>query len=288
MNVKRKRLTKRNLVTFGTALGSGFLMAFSNNIFMEESNILPAGFMGIATLVSLVGKLFSLNISTAIVLTCINLPVALFCLKTISKRFVFFSVIQIVSCSFLLHFLPVYAIFDQTILNVIFGGCIYGFGIALALRGGASTGGTDFIALYVSNKTGREIWMGVFAFNCILIAIFGAIFGWDKAGYSIIFQFVSTRMITTFHTRYKRVMMQIFTKKPEEVVRDYIAAFPHGITEIEGTGGYTGEKTALLVSVTSSYELPEAIEVCKKADPEVIINVTNTDQYIGKFKQPKI
>ena len=174
------------------------------------------------------------------------------------------------------------------ILNVIFGGCIYGFGIALALRGGASTGGTDFIALYVSNKTGREIWMGVFAFNCILIAIFGAIFGWDKAGYSIIFQFVSTRMITTFHTRYKRVMMQIFTKKPEEVVRDYIAAFPHGITEIEGTGGYTGEKTALLVSVTSSYELPEAIEVCKKADPEVIINVTNTDQYIGKFKQPKI
>ena len=182
MNVKRKRLTKRNLVTLGAALGSGFLMAFSNNIFMEESNILPAGFMGIATLVSMVGKLFSLNISTAIVLTCINLPVALFCLKTISKRFVFFSVIQIVSCSFLLHFLPVYAIFDQMILNVIFGGCIYGFGIALALRGGASTGGTDFIALYVSNKTGREIWMGVFAFNCILIAIFGAIFGWDKAG----------------------------------------------------------------------------------------------------------
>ena len=87
---------------------------------------------------------------------CINFPVALFCAKNISKRFVFFSLLQIVLLSLFLRLIPIYPIFDQPILNVVFGGCVYGFSTALALRGGASTGGTDFIALYVSNKTGKD------------------------------------------------------------------------------------------------------------------------------------
>lgn len=33
--------------------------------------------------------------------------------------------------------------------------------IVLALKAGASSGGTDFIALYFANKNGREIWMQV-------------------------------------------------------------------------------------------------------------------------------
>ena len=38
----------------------------------------------------------------------------------------------------------------------------------IALKGNASSGGTDFIALYVSNKTGRSIWGQVFIGNCVL------------------------------------------------------------------------------------------------------------------------
>ena len=83
--------------------------------------------------------------------------------------------------------------------------------IVLALKAGASSGGTDFIALYFANKNGREIWMQVFAFNAMILCVFGVIFGFDKAGYSILFQFISTKTISTFHTRYKRVMLHIYT-----------------------------------------------------------------------------
>ena len=55
--------------------------------------------------------------------------------------------------------------------------------IVLALKAGASSGGTDFIALYFANKNGREIWMQVFVFNAMILCIFGCIFGFDKAGY---------------------------------------------------------------------------------------------------------
>ena len=52
------------------------------------------------------------------------------------------------------HYTP---LFDDLTLNVIFGGVLYGLSVVLSLKGNASTGGTDFIALYVSNKTGKSI-----------------------------------------------------------------------------------------------------------------------------------
>lgn len=279
---------KRNLITLASVIGSSALMAFSMNIFMGEASLLPAGFMGVAKLVNMFGSKMGVYIDTSLVLFCINLPVALFSAKKISKRFVFFSLLQVFLLSGFTRLIPTMPIFDEPVLNVIFGGCVYGFSIALALRGGASTGGTDFIALYVSHKTGKEIWMEVFVFNCVLLAIFGYSFGWEHAGYSIIFQYISTHMITTFHNRYKLEMMQIFTKNPDTVVDEYLKHFQHGITVLNGTGGYTGEDTAMLMSITSSYELHDAIEVITSADPDAIINVTKTSQFIGKFAQPKI
>ena len=279
---------KRNLITLASVIGSSALMAFSMNIFMGEASLLPAGFMGVAKLVNMFGSKMGVYIDTSLVLFCINLPVALFSAKKISKRFVFFSLLQVFLLSGFTRIIPTMPIFDEPVLNVIFGGCVYGFSIALALRGGASTGGTDFIALYVSHKTGKEIWMEVFVFNCVLLAIFGYSFGWEHAGYSIIFQYISTHMITTFHNRYKLEMMQIFTKNPDTVVNEYLKHFQHGITVLNGTGGYTGEDTAMLMSITSSYELHDAIEVITSADPDAIINVTKTSQFIGKFAQPKI
>ena len=284
----KKVFNKRNLITLASVIGSSALMAFSMNIFMGEASLLPAGFMGVAKIVNLLGARFGRVIDTSLVLFCINIPVALFSAKKISKRFVFFSLLQVFLLSGFTRIIPTVPIFDVPVLNVIFGGCAYGFAIAIALRGGASTGGTDFIALYVSHKTGKEIWMEVFIFNCVLLAIFGYLFGWENAGYSIIFQYISTHMITTFHNRYKLEMMQIFTKNPDIVVEEYLKHFQHGITVLNGTGGYTGEDTAMLMSVTSSYELQEAIEVITKADPDAIINVTKTSQFIGKFAQPKL
>lgn len=107
-------------------------------------------------------------------------------------------------------------------LNVIFGGFLYGLCIAIALRGNASTGGTDFIALYVSNKTGRSIWEYVFAGNVVILCIFGYMFGWLYAGYSILFQFISTKTISAFHHRYERVTLQITTAHAEEIMKAYI------------------------------------------------------------------
>ena len=278
-----KKIKKRDLISFACVFCSSLIMAATTKTFVRPAHLLSGGFMGIALLVDMIADLFGKSIPTAFTLVVLNVPVALICAKKISKRFVFFSLLQVFLTSFLLQIIPNYPLFDEQVLNVVFGGYIWGMSIVLALKAGASSGGTDFIALYFANKNGREIWMQVFAFNAMILCVFGVVFGFDKAGYSILFQFISTKTISTFHTRYKRVMLHIYTVKKDEVVDTYLEKFHHGITALDGYGGYSHHPVSYLTAIVSSYEVGDVLEVLKETDPKIIVSVTKVENFIGRF-----
>ena len=278
-----KKIKKRDLISFACVFCSSLIMAATTKTFVRPAHLLSGGFMGIALLVDMIADLFGKSIPTAFTLVVLNVPVALICAKKISKRFVFFSLLQVFLTSFLLQIIPNYPLFDEQVLNVVFGGYIWGMSIVLALKAGASSGGTDFIALYFANKNGREIWMQVFAFNAMILCVFGVIFGFDKAGYSILFQFISTKTISTFHTRYKRVMLHIYTVKKDEVETRYLEKFHHGITALDGYGGYSHHPVSYLTAIVSSYEVGDVLEALKETDPKIIVSVTKVENFIGRF-----
>ena len=278
-----KKIKKRDLISFACVFCSSLIMAATTKTFVRPAHLLSGGFMGIALLVDMIADLFGKSIPTAFTLVVLNVPVALICAKKISKRFVFFSLLQDILTSILLQIIPNYPLFDEQVLNVVFGGYIWGMSIVLALKAGASSGGTDFIALYFANKNGREIWMQVFAFNAMILCVFGVIFGFDKAGYSILFQFISTKTISTFHTRYKRVMLHIYTVKKDEVVDTYLEKFHHGITALDGYGGYSHHPVSYLTAIVSSYEVGDVLEALKETDPKIIVSVTKVENFIGRF-----
>lgn len=273
----------RNIMTAVAVFGSALLQTYVIQAFIRPAGLLSGGFTGIAILIDRVTSLFGINISTSLGMIVLNLPVAWACSKSISKRFTFFSLLQVLLASTFLRIFHFNPIFDDSILNVIYGGVLYGFAIVLALRGNASTGGTDFIALYVSNKTGNSIWTHVFVGNVILLCIFGAIFGWDYAGYSILFQFVSTKVISTFHHRYERVTLQITTEKGPELAGKYVRDFRHGISCVDAVGGYSRKKMYLLHTVVSSYEVEDIIALFHEVDDHVIVNMFKTQQFYGRF-----
>ncbi len=213
----------------------------------------------------------------------LNIPVAILCSKSISRRFTFFSLVQVFFASFFLRVLDFEPLFDDVLLNVIFGGFLYGIMTVIALKGNASTGGVDFVALYISNRRGKSIWSYVFVFNATLITIFGFMFGWEYAGYSILFQFISTKTIDSFYHRYERMTMQITTTKPDEVIQAYVAEYRHGVSRVDGIGGYSGQKVSLLHTVASSYEIQDIAKLMHRADPHVVINTFKSKDFYGGF-----
>ena len=102
---------------------------------------------------------------------------------------------MIVLTGILTDVMPVYVITYDILLISIFGGMISGAAVSMCLLMNATTGGTDFIAIYLSDKKGVDSWNMILGLNGIILLFAGFLFGWDKALYSIIFQYVSTQVL---------------------------------------------------------------------------------------------
>ncbi len=278
-------MKNRYLIMAAAVTVSALLQAFTMNVFLDPVQLLPSGFTGIAALLSRIAALAGISLSTSFGMVALNIPVALFCYRHIGKKFVLFSMVQVVLASVFLRVIKSEPLFDDVLLNICFGGFLYGLAVSVALKGNASTAGMDFIALYVSNRMGKSIWQYVFAFNCCLLCVFGALFGWGHAGYSILFQFIATRTIDSFYHRFKRVTLQITTQKPDQVVKEYVGTCRHGISVVEGYGGYSGKKMSLMHTVVSTYEVHDILLRLKAIDPAVIVNVMPTESFVGSFYQ---
>lgn len=288
MEAKKKNKLVRGLITLAAVTGSALLQTYVIQVFIRPANLLSSGFTGVAILIDKIASLYGHNISTSLGMLILNIPVAILCSKSISVRFTFYSMIQVFLASFFLKVCNFAPMFEDVLLNVVFGGFLYGLAIAIALKGNASTGGTDFIALYVSNKTGKSIWEYVFAGNCVILCIFGYMFGWLYAGYSILFQFVSTKAISAFHHRYERVTLQVTTEKAEEIMKEYVKNYRHGISCVKALGGYSHKEMYLLHTVVSSYEVNDIVHLMREQDAHVIINMFKTENFYGGFYQEPI
>lgn len=290
--VKLKHLGRyvvvRRAITLACVCTSALLQTYVIQAFVNPANLLSGGFTGVALLLERVAHLMGASLPVSIGVLLLNIPVALFCWRSISKRFVLFSMVQVGLLSAFLKIFSFQPILGETFLNVIFGGVLNGIAIAIALKSGASTAGTDFIALYVSNKTGKTIWPYVFAGNCCILAIFGSIFGWEHAAYSIVFQFISTKAIDGFYHRYNRSTLLITTKKPQEVARAYTDTLHHGASIIDATGAFSGEPVGIIHTVLSTYEVGDAIRLIRFVDPRAVVNVLKTDDFIGNFHRAGI
>lgn len=274
---------KRLIVSILLTIGSGIIQAYIIESMMRPSGLISMGFTGLALLLHMGLEKIHINLSVSFFLIVLNLPVAVICAKAISKRFTILSLLQILSASVCLMIFDFKPFFSSVILNITVGAFVYGIQIVMALKAGGSTGGTDFIALYVSNKINKAIWEYIFVFNALLLIILGFLFGWDRAGYSLIFQFVTTYTISKFYTRYERVTIQVITAYPDEIISDYMKIIHHGITKAKGIGGYSNKEYGILYAVVSSYEVAEVVNVIKNIDSNAIINIYKTEDFYGKF-----
>lgn len=266
-------------------IASALIQSYIMQVFMDPCNLLSGGFTGISILISRITALVGFDFPVSVGIILLNLPAAILCYKQLSKRFVFLSCLQFGLVSLFLEILHFEPFFDDQTLNVLFGGLLWGFSIAMALRAGGSTGGTDFIAQYVSNKIHKGIWDYIFAGNCIMLVIFGAIFGWVHAGYSIVFQFLSTKAVSSLYQRYKQITLEIMTKDPEPVIETFMETCHHGMSIFEGYGGYSHSKIFVCKAVVSTYEVQDVIYNVRKTDPNVIINTYHTANFYGRFYQ---
>lgn len=274
------RLSLRFLLVTAGAI----LMAVNLNTFVYTAGLLPGGFTGISLLIQEVfSKFLKIKIPFTLFYWGLNIVPALICFRYVGKRFTLLSIWAIIASGLFTDLIPGLKVTDDVMLCTIFGGIVNGLAISLCLLAGATSGGTDFISIYVSEKTGRSIWNHIFVFNVIVLGIFGLLFGWSRALYSIIFQFVSTQILNTLYKRYQKSTILIITEKPDEIVQIIRDVTGHDATLFTGKGCYQGAERRMLYTVVSSDEEDKLLRSIKKTDPAAFVNILQTKMLKGNF-----
>lgn len=262
------------------------IMALNIKSFVRTGGLYPGGATGLALLIQRAGDMFfHVTIPYTVVNVALNAVPVYIGFRYIGKKFTLYSCLMIVLTSVLTDILPGYVITYDTLLISIFGGLINGFVISLCLHMNATTGGTDFIAIFLSEKKGIDSWNMVLGLNVLILAAAGVLFGWDKALYSIIFQYTSTQVLHMLYKKYQQETLLAVTNKAEEVYEAIFATTNHGATIIEGQGAYEDRERKIVYSVVSSAESKKVIQAIKQADPHTFINIMKTEQVSGKFYQ---
>lgn len=280
----KKRIFRILCIVIGSCV-----MAANIKIFVRAGNLFPGGFSGLTVLIQRIFLQFThIEIPYSLLNYTLNLFPAIIGFKMVGKKFTIYSCTVIALTGILVDLIPQQAVTFDPLLIAIFGGILNGTSIGITLKGGASTGGTDFLAMYISKKFDVSSWNYVLGFNVVMLVIAGALFGWDAALYSIIFQFVSTQVVNALHIRYKKVTLNIITHKADEMQNQLLSFTHHGVTRFEGEGCYLKENVSMLYTVVSNEQMKDVMKLVHDIDEHAFVNVIKTQTLEGRFWQEPI
>ncbi len=262
------------------------VMAINIKSFVRTGGLYPGGATGLTLLIQRAFEMFAnISLPYTLINVLLNLIPIYIGFRYIGKKFTLYSVLTIMLTNILTDVLPSFPITYDILLISIFGGLVNGAVISLCLMMNATTGGTDFIAIFLSDRKGVDSFNVILGFNAVLLLIAGIMFGWDKALYSIIFQYTSTQVLHMLYKQYRQHTLLVVTNNAAGVYEVISKESNHSATIISGEGSYEHQERKIVYSVVSRAECKKIIDDIKKVDPKAFVNVINTQQISGRFYQ---
>ena len=262
------------------------IMALNIKTFVRTGGLYPGGATGLTILIQRVADLFfGITIPYTLVNVILNAIPVYIGFRFIGKKFTLYSCLMIVLTSVLTDLIPGTAITYDTLLISIFGGMLNGLAISMCLAVDATSGGTDFIAIYFSEKKGVDSFNAVLLLNVVILTLAGILFGFDKALYSIIFQYASTQVLHVLYKKYQQQTLFIVTGRPREVCEAIYQISHHGATILEGEGSFEHCQRNVVYSVVDGSKSKKVIQAVRKVDEKAFINEMKTQQLTGHFYQ---
>ncbi len=282
--MKEKTTAKKLIIKYFLLTVAAAIFAFNLKSFIRTGNLIPGGFSGITVLIQQIGRqFFNVEIPYSLVYLPINVIPAYIGLRYIGKKFTISSFYVVVLSSILTDIFPDVTITYDALLIALFAGIVGGIAAVICLSAGSSGGGTDFISIFLSEKKGIDAWGYILAGNIVLLVAAGLLFDFDRALYSIIYQYVITAVLGAFYKRYQQDTLLVVTVKPQEILQKISELTHHDGTILPGEGGYSGEKKYVIYSVIGRDQADKVIKAIKEIDEGAFTNVIQTEQINGRF-----
>ena len=272
----RKKAIQFLIDLAGIAIGS-IIAAFAIEEFLVPCTILDGGVVGIGIMISSKTG-FPLGILTV----ALNIPFLIIGAKKIGKKFIVKAAFAMVIFSvFLEIFAPMDNMTQDYLLAVCFGGVILGIGVGLVIRFGGCLDGTETVAILLSKSFKLPVGRIVLFFNLVIFTAAGFIFGFDRAMYSLLTYFITSKVLDIVESGLEQTKAaMIITNDSEELSKQIYARLGRTVTIMEGEGLVSGKKV-VLYCVLTRFEIHELKEIIKDTDASAFIAISDVSEIIG-------
>ncbi len=278
---KKESRFLHNSIRYGEFILGVLLAALAYNFFFLPHNI-TYGVGGIGIILK---KLYGLQPSTVILIGDIILLILSFLLlgkdstrNTIVGSLLYPLFVRLTAP--LPDMLPLGEM--DLLLEILCGAIVDGVGLGLVFKAGFTTGGTDILNHIVSKYGKMNVGKAMLYTDGIIILIACLVFDFPTLVYSLISLYiisVLTDKVVLGISQSKA--FYVITEEETSVKKFIMNSMAHGVTVLDGRGGYTGDfkKVIMCIIPTSQYyALKEGI---KKIDKNAFFVVTDAYEVSG-------
>lgn len=287
-NTKAAELYNWLLVIVGSAL-----TALAYNLFFIPNDIAPGGLAGFAQELN---ALFHFHIGLTIV--ALNVPLFIIGWRIRGGMFMVRTLVSTLLLSALIDYMKlpqsVYDLFKSggqggdLLLTTVYGGIVMGAGVGLTIRGNATTGGTDLIAI-IGNHWFPSInvaWV-LFAVDFTVVALAAVIFEPMKALYALAAVFIGARVVDFIQTGARTAkVFYIISKKSAVIAERILSKLDRGVTILYGRGAYSGKDKEILFCLVAPQQITAMKKLIADEDAEAFVVVSDAKEVLGEGFMP--
>jgi uncharacterized membrane-anchored protein YitT (DUF2179 family) len=271
-----KWVKKFILITLGAMIYSAAI-----SLFLDPNNLAPGGVSGVAILISRF-----VNIPTGTLNLILNVPIIILGLWKFGWRFICSTFYALIMITFFINRLAAYgAVTNDLLIASVIGGVLVGLSIAMIMKAGATTGGSDII-VKVLRARWRHIKTNILflAFDCIVILASWLVFkDMTVAFYAGVSVAVSSVVIDyVLYGPDEAKLIFIISDQPEKVKNKMLAELDITATIIPAIGAYTNTQKEMLMIVTRKQMAPQIEEIVKHEDRRAFMIISSASEIYGE------
>lgn len=282
----------KKALTYAMIALLSFLGAVNYQLFVFPNQFAPAGLNGICTMIQYVS-----GISVGYLSLLINIPLAIAVFFRVSRPLAVRSMVYVTVFSVALvaldHIdLSAFAYVTEngtsTIIGPLVAGIITGACYSLLVRGGALTGGMDFVASLIHKRQPEtNLFWVIFLLNCSVAAVSYFVYGYNIEPvlmcilYSFMSSTVSDRVSKSIRSA---VRFEIITEDPKAISDAIIHQLHHSATLLPGKGIYKGKETSVLICIVNKSQAAVLASIIR-ACPNTFAITTHVGEVMGNFKR---
>lgn len=280
LSTVKQKLKEYILITIGV------LLVVFGVYFFKFPNHFSIG--GVTALAILLSSVFGGSISQGTIVLVVNILLLIIGYLILGKSFGNKTAYGSILMSLALKVLEVIAPMDkpltnEPVLELAFAVALPAVGAAILFNIGASTGGTDVIAMLLKKYTNTDIGRSLFYSDLLLTLAAFLVFDVKTGLLSLLGLILKSAVVdSAIENMNLHKYFTVICEDPDPICDYIINSLNRSATVFEAKGAFSHQNKKIILTVMSRAQAVNLRKYIKQAEPNAFMLITNTSEIIGR------